>query len=200
MRVSVHRGLKALAELYRKEPVMKTQNDSHRRAGGGHRREACAHAPGLHARPRSSVFSFPPFLSSSSSAFATRFSPRSTSRASCSSSSSPRPWRRSGPGAGLAAGAARSRNSAATPRAVWLAPAMVVLACLAEMAASREDQWATRMIGHNAVHCLMLVPIMALAPLAGLFLALKHGAPSDPRGPGRRRLSRPRDWRRRSTP
>ena len=40
------------------------------------------------------------------------------------------------------------------------------------------------MIGHNAVHCLTLVPLMALAPLAGLFLALKQAAPSDPRRAG----------------
>jgi hypothetical protein len=83
-------------------------------------------------------------------------------------------WRLSRPGAEL--GAARW--------AVWLAPAMIVLACLAEMAAVPREDWFTRMIGQNAFHCLMLVPIMALAPLAGLFLALKHGAPTNPQGAG----------------
>jgi hypothetical protein len=69
-------------------------------------------------------------------------------------------------------------------RAVLLAPALVLAACLAEMAAVPSDQWAARLVGHNAVHCLMLIPLMALAPLTGLFLALKHGAPSDPRWAG----------------
>ena len=71
-----------------------------------------------------------------------------------------------------------------TPRAIWLAPALAALACLAEFFLVPQDQWAGRMIGHNAVHCLTMVPLMALAPLAGLFLALKQAAPSDPRRAG----------------
>jgi len=70
------------------------------------------------------------------------------------------------------------------PRAIWLAPALLALACLAEFFLVPQDQWAARMIGHNAVHCLTLVPLMALAPLAGLFFALKQAAPSDPRRAG----------------
>jgi hypothetical protein len=83
-------------------------------------------------------------------------------------------WRLSRPGAD--AGLAR--------RAVWLAPALVLAACLLEMASIPPDQWAARMIGHNAVHCLMLIPLMSLAPMAGLFLALRHGAPDDARRAG----------------
>ncbi len=83
-------------------------------------------------------------------------------------------WRMARPGAHL--GAAR--------HAVWLAPAFLVIACLIEMATVPDNLWMARMIGHNAVHCLTLVPLMALAPLAGLFLALKHGAPTDPQRAG----------------
>jgi hypothetical protein len=68
--------------------------------------------------------------------------------------------------------------------AVWLAPALVVAACGIELATVPQDQWFSRMIGHNAIHCLTLVPIMALAPLAGLFLALRNGAPTDPHRAG----------------
>ena len=68
--------------------------------------------------------------------------------------------------------------------AVWLAPAMVVAACLIELATVPSGEWVERMIGHNAVNCLTLVPMMALAPLVGLFLALKHGAPTDPQRAG----------------
>ncbi len=83
-------------------------------------------------------------------------------------------WRLARPAAKL--GAAR--------HAVWLAPAMLVVACLMEMATVPSNLWMSRMIGHNAVHCLTLVPLMSLAPLAGLFLALKHGAPTDPQRAG----------------
>jgi hypothetical protein len=69
-------------------------------------------------------------------------------------------------------------------RAVFLAPGLVIVASLIEMAVVPHDQWAARMIGHNAVHCLTLIPFMSLAPLAGLFLALRHGAPSDPHRAG----------------
>jgi hypothetical protein len=65
-------------------------------------------------------------------------------------------------------------------RAVWLAPAMLVLACLLEFASVPSDQWAARTVGHNAVHCLTLIPLMSLAPLTGLFLALKQAAPGNP--------------------
>ncbi len=67
-------------------------------------------------------------------------------------------WRLSRPGAdpGLAS------------KAVVLAPILVVLASLAEMAATPSNLWAARMIGHNAAHCLMAIPAMSLAPLAGL--------------------------------
>ncbi len=68
--------------------------------------------------------------------------------------------------------------------AVLLAPALALLACIAEMAAVPRDLWMTRMIGHNAVHCLTLIPLMSLAPLAGLFLALRHGAPTEPQKAG----------------
>ena len=69
-------------------------------------------------------------------------------------------------------------------RTVFLAPVLVIVASLIEMAVVPSDQWATRMIGHNAVHCLTLIPFMSLAPMAGLFLALRHGAPSDPHRTG----------------
>ena len=64
--------------------------------------------------------------------------------------------------------------------AVWLAPALLIAACAIELLVVPSTQWAARLIGHNAWHCLTLVPFMALAPLGGLLLALKHGAPSHP--------------------
>jgi hypothetical protein len=87
-------------------------------------------------------------------------------------------------GLALAYRLARPVAPGGTPRKIWLAPALLALACLAEFFLVPQDQWAARMIGHNAMHCLTLVPLMALAPLAGLFLALKQAAPGDPRHAG----------------
>ncbi|MBB4196520.1 hypothetical protein CCR94_09980 [Rhodoblastus sphagnicola] len=83
-------------------------------------------------------------------------------------------WRLSRPGA-VAGPAAKT---------LLLAPALVALASLAEMATTPATLWPARMIGHNALHCLILIPLMALAPLLGLFAALRHGAPSDGRRAG----------------
>ena len=69
-------------------------------------------------------------------------------------------------------------------KTAFLAPVLVVLASLAEMAATPSSLWAARMIGHNATHCLLAIPAMSLAPLAGLLVALRHGAPSDGRRAG----------------
>ena len=83
-------------------------------------------------------------------------------------------WRLARPGAdpGFARGA------------VFLAPLLILAASLLEMAVVPPDQWVSRLIGHNAVHCLVVIPTMALAPLAGLLFALKHGAPGSPRRAG----------------
>jgi len=83
-------------------------------------------------------------------------------------------WRLARPGADVGRAA----------KAVAIAPALIVAACVAEMAVTPSNLWADRMIGHNAVHCLTLIPLMALAPLIGLFAALRHGAPSDGRRAG----------------
>lgn len=69
-------------------------------------------------------------------------------------------------------------------KAVLLAPILVLLASLAEMAATPPSLWFARMIGHNAVHCLLAIPAMSLAPLIGLLVALRHGAPSNGRRAG----------------
>ena len=84
---------------------------------------------------------------------------------------------------GLALAWRLARPASAPGFARWavLAPLALLAAAVGlEMTYVPEPQWQARMIGHNAVHCLLAVPGMALAPLAGLFLALKHGAPVNP--------------------
>ncbi len=40
--------------------------------------------------------------------------------------------------------------------------------------------WSERLIGDNAAKCMMLIPLLALAPLAGLLYALREAAPIRP--------------------
>lgn len=72
----------------------------------------------------------------------------------------------------------------ATPGALrlWLlAPvALLGLAVVVELATTPRELWLTRLIGVNWVHCLTLVPLFALPPLAALILALREGAPRHP--------------------
>jgi hypothetical protein len=42
------------------------------------------------------------------------------------------------------------------------------------------DLWRVRLIGHNAVFCMVMIPSFAAAPLIGALIALHHGAPKNP--------------------
>ena len=66
--------------------------------------------------------------------------------------------------------------------AAWLAAPFVLLlgAVAMELMMVPPQLWATRLIGHNWMHCLMLIPLLSIAPLAGLILALRDGAPRHP--------------------
>ncbi|QGM97456.1 NrsF family protein [Methylocystis parvus] len=66
--------------------------------------------------------------------------------------------------------------------AAWLAaPALLLLAVIAELYVSPPTLWAPRLIGVNARFCLALIPLLSIAPLAGALLALREGAPTRPR-------------------
>lgn len=49
-----------------------------------------------------------------------------------------------------------------------------------ELALAPAAEWGARLRGQNALACLILVPLLALPPLAGLLLALRQGAPRRP--------------------
>ena len=71
-----------------------------------------------------------------------------------------------------------------TPGALlgWLLAPVVLLtgAVTVELATVPQAQWMTKLIGTNLWHCLTLVPLFSLPPLAALMLALREGAPSYP--------------------
>jgi hypothetical protein len=64
----------------------------------------------------------------------------------------------------------------------WLAlgPALIVTGILLEMVSSPADGWHAQMIGHNSFVCLIVIPLLSLAPLAAVLYALKAGAPANP--------------------
>ena len=60
------------------------------------------------------------------------------------------------------------------------APALLAVAVVIELTVLPETQWLPKLIGRNAIDCLLLIPLLAIGPLACLLLALRHGAPSNP--------------------
>jgi len=72
----------------------------------------------------------------------------------------------------------------AVPRA-WLlalaaAPALLIVAAIAELLVVPSSAWTQRLVGSNALVCLVLIPMLSAAPLIALILALRNGASSHP--------------------
>jgi len=72
----------------------------------------------------------------------------------------------------------------AAPGAIlaWLlAPVMILGAAVAmELAMVPSAQWGAKMVGSNSMHCLSVIPILSIPPLAALIFALREGAPRYP--------------------
>jgi hypothetical protein len=63
----------------------------------------------------------------------------------------------------------------------FLAPFVLLGAgVIGELLLVPADLWGTRMIGSNSMHCLTMVPLLSLAPLAALVFAMRAGAPQNP--------------------
>lgn len=54
------------------------------------------------------------------------------------------------------------------------------VAVAAELVVTPQALWGVRLVGQNAAFCLVVIPTLALAPLACLLFALRAGAPSRP--------------------
>ena len=61
-----------------------------------------------------------------------------------------------------------------------LAPLLLIVGVIGELVSVPSEAWAVRLIGHNARHCVSLIPMLALPPLITLLIALRHGAPWHP--------------------
>jgi hypothetical protein len=63
----------------------------------------------------------------------------------------------------------------------FLAPFLLLGAAVAmELTVVPADLWRTRLIGSNAIHCLTIIPLLSVAPLAALLIAMRGGAPQNP--------------------
>lgn len=54
------------------------------------------------------------------------------------------------------------------------------VAVVIEMLSAPAASWGTRLVGSNALVCLVAIPMLAAAPLAALLVALRHAAPASP--------------------
>jgi hypothetical protein len=61
------------------------------------------------------------------------------------------------------------------------APALLAMGVLLELASVPAASWGTRLVGTHSHVCLTVIPLLSAAPLAGLLLALRHGAATKPR-------------------
>jgi hypothetical protein len=58
--------------------------------------------------------------------------------------------------------------------------ALLVIAVVTEIAVIPTDSWRTRLMGNYAIYCVMFIPLLSIAPLAGFMIALREGAPERP--------------------
>jgi hypothetical protein len=57
---------------------------------------------------------------------------------------------------------------------------LVAVGVLFELSTVPSHAWSARLIGHNASHCMSLIPLLSLAPAVCLLVALRRGAPAKP--------------------
>ena len=72
----------------------------------------------------------------------------------------------------------------AKPRALalWLLAPFILLAAgvVAEMLLVPQSEWMSRLMGANALHCTVTIPMLAAPILVGFIVALRAGAPLHP--------------------
>jgi hypothetical protein len=72
----------------------------------------------------------------------------------------------------------RSRNHCPI---LILAPVLLTVGVGIELYVQPPSLWLPRLVGRNALHCLSLIPFLAAAPATCLFIALRRGAPAQPK-------------------
>jgi hypothetical protein len=65
-------------------------------------------------------------------------------------------------------------------KAVVAAPVLLAIAVIVELVVMPPSTWEARWIGTNARYCMMLIPLLAVGPLACILYVLRQGAPENP--------------------
>ncbi|MFA6156378.1 NrsF family protein [Mesorhizobium sp.] len=76
-----------------------------------------------------------------------------------------------------------STPGAATGRAMAgliVAPLLVAAAVVLELFAVPQAEWGARLVGHNMMICMGLIPLIGIGPLAIFLAILRYGAPTRP--------------------
>lgn len=61
-----------------------------------------------------------------------------------------------------------------------IAPVLLLAATALELLVTPSDVWLDKLIGHNSLHCLTIIPALSALPGTFLFLAMRQGAPENP--------------------
>lgn len=66
--------------------------------------------------------------------------------------------------------------------AFWLIAPLILLAAgvVVELMVVPSDEWRIRLVGHNSMFCMRMIPLLAAPMLAALIVALRAGAPMRP--------------------
>jgi hypothetical protein len=64
--------------------------------------------------------------------------------------------------------------------ALAAAPVLLVIATLVELSIVPHDEWMVRLMGRNAMVCMVLIPALSALPLIATLFALRQGAPTQP--------------------
>ncbi len=67
------------------------------------------------------------------------------------------------------------------PDRLWVTPALMLIAIIAELVVISPSEWTVRMVGRNGRYCLTIIPLIGLLPLALLLTATRYGASTRPR-------------------
>lgn len=63
---------------------------------------------------------------------------------------------------------------------LMLGPLLLLSGVAVELSTQPMAAWGSRLVGHNAVHCMSLIPLLSLPLLVVLLAALRRAAPAKP--------------------